>query len=205
MAPLKPPVLHGIDGLSRKGEGEGRASYYYSYTRLKTAGELTVAGIKKRVHGMSWMDHEFATNQLAENQVGWDWFSLQLDNQTEVMLYQLRLKDGSADPHSSGTVVFANGEPKHLNRGDFRIEVLEKWKSPNRGGVYPMRWRVTIPSQDLRMEIVPVFAGQELQTRKSTQVTYWEGAVEIRGTRKERPVQGLGYVEMTGYAGKLRI
>jgi predicted secreted hydrolase len=205
LIPLKPPVLHGADGLSQKGEGKGRASYYYSFTRLKTAGELTIAGRAMRVRGLSWMDHEFGSNQLTEDQVGWDWFSLQLDNQTEVMLYQLRHKDGSFDPYSSGTVVSQRGNAKQIKRGEFRIEVLARWKSPKSGGDYPIKWKVTIPAEDLALEIVPIFPGQELDTRKSTQVTYWEGAVEIRGMRGKIPVQGRGYVEMTGYAGKVRI
>ncbi|MGH7844805.1 MAG: lipocalin-like domain-containing protein [Candidatus Binatia bacterium] len=202
---LKPPVLHGLDGLSQKGEGEGRASYYYSLTRLKTAGEMITAGKKTKVHGLSWMDHEFASNQLAENQVGWDWFSLQLDNQTEIMLYQLRRKDGSVDPYSSGTIVYENGSARHLKLADFKIEVLERWKSPKSGGVYPMKWKVTIPSESLQLAIVPFFSGQELDTRKSTQVTYWEGAAAVTGTRSQSSVAGMGYVEMTGYAGKLRV
>jgi predicted secreted hydrolase len=202
---LKPPVLHGLDGLSQKGEGEGRASYYYSLTRLKAAGELTVGGRTTRVLGETWMDHEFASNQLAENQVGWDWFSLQLDNQTEIMLYQLRRKDGSVDPYSSGTMVYENGSARHLKLADFKVEVLERWKSPKSGAVYPMKWQVTIPSESLQLTVVPFFPGQELDTRKSTQVTYWEGAAEVTGTRRQDPVNGMGYVEMTGYAGKLRI
>ncbi len=205
LIPLKPPVLHGVDGLSQKGEGKGRASYYYSFTRLKTEGQLTVAGKTMRVRGWSWMDHEFGSNQLTEDQVGWDWFSLQLDDQSEIMLYQLRRKDGSPDPHSSGTVVFQNGSTRQIKRAEFQIEVLTKWKSPKSGGDYPMKWKVTIPAEDLELEIVPVFPGQELDTRKSTQVTYWEGAVDIRGTRGKTPVQGRGYVEMTGYAGKLKV
>jgi predicted secreted hydrolase len=202
---LKPPVLHGFDGLSQKGEGEGKASYYYSLTRLKAEGEMTVAGRTTRVRGVTWMDHEFASNQLAENQVGWDWFSLQLDNQTEIMLYQLRRKDGSVDPYSSGTIVYENGSARHLKLEDFKIEILERWKSPKSGAVYPMKWKVTIPSESLQLTVVPFFPGQELDTRKSTQVTYWEGAAEVSGTRRQDPVNGMGYVEMTGYAGKLRI
>jgi len=205
LVPLKAPVLHGVDGLSQKGEGKGRASYYYSLTRLKTEGELTVAGKRMRVRGLSWMDHEFGSNQLGEDQVGWDWFSLQLDNQTEIMLYQLRRKDGSRDPYSSGTVTYQNGSTRQIKRAEFQIEVLERWKSSKSGGDYPMKWKVTIPAEGLQLEIVPVFPGQELDTRKSTQVTYWEGTVEIRGTRGKTPVQGRGYVEMTGYAGKLKV
>ena len=123
-------MLHGQNGLSQKGEGEGRASYYYSLTRMQTDGELTIDGKKEKVRGLTWMDHEFGSNQLRDDQVGWDWFSIQLDNQTELMLYLMRRKDGSVDPYSSGTLVSADGASKNLALKDFRIEVLERWKSP---------------------------------------------------------------------------
>jgi len=202
---LKPPVLHGKNGLSQKGEGEGRASYYYSLTRMQTEGELIVAGKKEKVHGISWMDHEFGSNQLREDQVGWDWFSIKLDNQTELMLYLIRRKDGSPDPYSSGTIVKSAGTTKHLALKDFRIEILDRWKSPKSGGAYPMKWKVAIPSEEIELEIAPAFPDQELITNRSTRVTYWEGAVAINGAFRNKPVTGLGYVEMTGYAGKLKI
>jgi len=202
---LKPPVLHGQDGLSQKGEGSGRASYYYSLTRLKTDGELRIAGRDEKVSGLSWMDHEFGSNQLREDQVGWDWFSIQLENQTELMFYMIRQKDGSPDPYSSGTLVYPNGTTRHLTLQDFLIEPQGKWKSPNSAGIYPMGWKVTIPSEEVSLEISPFFPDQELDTRKSTRVSYWEGAVEARGTFHNKPVQGSGYVEMTGYVGRLKV
>ena len=205
VTPLKPPVLHGENGLSQKGEGTGRASYYYSLTRLKTEGELEIGGKGERVHGLSWMDHEFASNQLGEDQVGWDWFSLQLDNKREIMLYLIRRQDGALDSYSSGTLVYENGATRHLKLSDFHVEVLERWKSSKRGGNYPMRWKVQIPAEEIDLEVIPFFPNQELDTRKSTQVTYWEGSVQVRGSYKNKPVQGLGYVEMTGYVGKLKI
>ena len=202
---LKPPVLHGQNGLSQKGEGEGRASYYYSLTRMQTEGELIVAGKKDKVHGVSWMDHEFGSNQLREDQVGWDWFSIQLDNQTELMLYLIRRKDGSPDPYSSGTLVKADGTTKHLALKDFQVTALERWKSPKSGGTYPMKWKVTIPAEEIALEIDPAFQDQELITNRSTRVTYWEGAAKINGTVRNQPISGNGYVEMTGYAGKLTL
>jgi predicted secreted hydrolase len=205
LMPAKPPVLHGDKGLSQKAEGKGRASYYYSLTRLKTEGELEIAGKGETLRGQSWMDHEFGSNQLAEDQLGWDWFSIQLDNNVELMLYMMRRKDGSVDPYSSGTVISANGATRHLALNDFRIKALEKWKSPRSGGNYPMRWKVAIPSEGIELEIVPFFPAQELDTRKSTKVVYWEGGVRVHGTFHNKPVQGLGYVEMTGYVGKLKV
>jgi predicted secreted hydrolase len=205
LSSLKPPVLHGDNGLSQKGEGEGRASYYYSLTRMETEGELTIDGKKEKVRGLTWMDHEFGSNQLREDQVGWDWFSLQLDDRTEIMLYLIRRKDGSPDPYSSGTLVKADGTTKHLRLGDFQIEKLDHWKSAKSGGDYPMKWKVTIPGEGIELEIVPEFPEQELITNRSTRVTYWEGAVQINGTLRNKPIRGAGYVELTGYAGKLKI
>ncbi len=205
LVPVKPPVLHGENGLSRKAEGAERASYYYSFTRLDTEGELEIGGRKETVRGQSWMDHEFGSNQLAENQLGWDWFSLQLDDNSELMLYVLRRKDGSIDSYSSGTLVKPDGSSRHLALADFQIEALEKWKSPKSGAVYPMKWKVVIPQEQITLEVAPFFSEQELDTKKSTKVTYWEGSVSVSGAAKGRPVRGLGYVEMTGYVGKLRV
>jgi predicted secreted hydrolase len=202
LSSLKPPVLHGQNGLSQKGEGEGRASYYYSLTRMITEGELTIDGKREKVRGLTWMDHEFGSNQLREDQVGWDWFSLQLDDQTEIMLCR---KDGSPDPYSSGTLMKADGTTKHLRLEDFQIEILERWKSVKSGGNYPMKWSVTIPVERIQLEIVPEFTDQELITSRSTRVTYWEGAVQVNGTMRNKPIRGAGYVEMTGYAGKLKV
>jgi predicted secreted hydrolase len=205
LTPAKPPVLNGDNGLSQKAEGNGRASYYYSLTRLKTEGALEIAGKSEKLRGQSWMDHEFGSNQLAEDQLGWDWFSIQLDNNVELMLYVMRRKDGSIDPYSSGTLVYSTGPVRHLALRDFQVQALEKWKSPKSGGNYPMKWKVVIPSAGIELEIVPFFPDQELDTRKSTKVTYWEGGVQVRGTFQKKPVAGLGYVEMTGYAGKLKV
>ena len=200
---LKPPVLHGENGHSQKGEGEGRASYYYSLTRMGSEGELTVGGNSENVRGLTWMDHEFGSNQLAPEQVGWDWFSIQLDNRTEIMLYLMRRKDGSVDPYSSGTLVRAGGTTRHLNLRDYRVDILQRWKSPKSEAEYPMKWKVTIPSEQMELNIVPAFRDQELITKRSTRVTYWEGAVSITGTAGTQAVGGQGYVEMTGYAGKV--
>jgi predicted secreted hydrolase len=205
LSSLKAPVLHGQNGLSQKGEGEGRASYYYSLTRMETEGEITIDGKKEKVRGLTWMDHEFGSNQLREDQVGWDWFSLQLDDQTEIMLYLIRRKDGSPDPYSSGTLVKADGTTKHLRLEDFKIGVLERWKSAKSGGNYPMKWKVFIPAEGVELEIVPEFTDQELITNRSTRVTYWEGAVRMNGMMRKKPIAGSGYVEMTGYVGKPNI
>jgi predicted secreted hydrolase len=205
LSSLKPPVLHGDRGHSQKGEGEGRASYYYSLTRMETEGELAVEGRTEKVRGVSWMDHEFGSNQLGEDQVGWDWFSIQLDNKSELMLYLMRRKDGSVDPYSSGTLISGEGATKRLMLKDFHIDVLQRWKSPKSGANYPIKWKISVPGEGLELEVTPSFADQELITNRSTRVTYWEGAVEIKGTLNQSPIAGRGYVEMTGYAGKLTL
>ncbi|HSK81037.1 MAG TPA: lipocalin-like domain-containing protein [Thermoanaerobaculia bacterium] len=188
----KPPVLQGDRGLSQKSAERGNASYYYSLTRMPAAGTVRVPGGSVEVSGLVWMDREWSTSSLGKNQVGWDWFALQLSDGREVMLYRLRLKDGSADPASSGTVVGPGGESRRLTLGDFTLEDLDRWKSPRSGASYPSRWRLRIPSEGLDVEVRPLLPDQELDVS----FLYWEGAVEISGT-----VEGRGYVELTGYAG----
>ncbi len=201
---LKPPVIHGRAGVSRKGEVEGQASHYYSLTRVAATGTLTVEGKPVAVTGAAWMDHEFGSDQLGPTQVGWDWFALQLEDETEAMLYLMRHEDGRLDPASSGTWVGRDGTAANLALADFRIETLDRWRSPRTGGVYPMGWRVQIPGRALDVRVTPALADQELVTEKSTQVTYWEGSARVAGTGGGRPIAGRAYVEMTGYAGRFR-
>lgn len=141
------------------------------------------------------MDHEFSTSALSEEQVGWDWFSVQLDDETELMLFQIRQADGTVDPFSSGTLIDREGGLQHLSREDFSIEVLDDWVSPRSGAVYPAGWIVRIPTANLELEISPLLADQELDVS----FVYWEGAVSVAGTRSGTPVQGFGYTELTGY------
>jgi predicted secreted hydrolase len=207
LTPLKPPVLHGAkqDGLSQKGEGRGHASYYYSYTRLKTEGVLHTDEGVFDVEGISWMDHEFGSAQLKDDQVGWDWFSVQLANNYELMLYHIRHEDGSIDPYSSGTLVRPDGRSLHLRREDFQIEAHESWQSPKSGAVYPQRWTIRVPKEDLTLHLEPVLAEQELITDNSTRVTYWEGSVRVHGRMQGRTTEGVGYVEMTGYVQRVNL
>ncbi|MEP6891498.1 MAG: lipocalin-like domain-containing protein, partial [Nitrospirota bacterium] len=199
----KPPVVHGTNGISRKGPLIGQASHYYSFTRLATTGTLTVGGESFEVTGTSWMDHEFGSADLDKDLVGWDWFCLQLDDQRELMLYRLRRADGSADPASSGTLIDRDGQGHHLLLGDFTLEPTSYWTSPTSKARYPQRWRLTIPSQQLSLELIPRMADQELSPKRSTQVTYWEGAVETTGTAQGKPIRGQGYMELTGYVERI--
>lgn len=203
VSPEKPLVVHGTGGISRKGSVAGQASHYYSFTRLATTGTLTIGNESFDVTGTSWMDHEFGSADLGKDLVGWDWFSLQLDDQRELMLYRLRRADGSADPASSGTLIDRDGRGHHLSIGDFTLEPASHWTSQTSHARYPQRWRLTIPSQQLSLELVPLMAEQELTTTHSTQVTYWEGAIEATGSAQGRPVQGQGYMELTGYAERI--
>jgi len=202
LRPRKPLILHGDRGLSGKGPGAGQASYYYSFTDLAARGTIRTpdSQMPVPVEGVSWFDHEFGSNVLSKDQVGWDWFSIHLSDGRDVMLFFLRKKDGTVERESSGTLVGADGKTRHLRREDIRVEILGTWKSPASAGVYPNRWRLHIPSEGIDLQLEPFVANQELNTSGSTGVTYWEGAVGGAGTSAGRQVTGEGYVEMTGYA-----
>jgi predicted secreted hydrolase len=200
VVPEKPPVLHGRDGISRKGADPGQASHYYSLTRLATEGQIRIGTETLAVTGLSWMDHEFGSADLGKNVVGWDWFSLQLSDSTELMWYSLRRADGSTDPVSSGTLVLADGRAQPLDAQELTINPLAYWTSPRSKGRYPQRWRLTAPAIGVDLTVESLLADQELDTARSTRVTYWEGAVSASGQARGAPVTGRGYVEMTGYA-----
>jgi len=202
LTPEKLPVIHGKDGLSQKGAAAGNASHYYSHTRLRTSGTIEVDGQTFTVTGQSWMDHEFGTSFLEKAQVGWDWFSLQLQDGRELMLFQIRRADGSIDSHTSGTVVEVNGSMTHLSVSEFSLVPEQYWQSPESGAWYPIVWTLTLPSQDMQLRVTAALLNQELRTEASTGVTYWEGSVVIGGKSGDREIQGRGYLEMTGYTGK---
>jgi predicted secreted hydrolase/threonine/homoserine/homoserine lactone efflux protein len=193
---LKGPILQGDRGYSQKGPEPGNASYYYSQTRLASNGTVRVGETAYQVDGLSWMDHEFSTSALALDQVGWDWFALQMDDGSELMVFQIRRADGSVDPFSSGTLVAPDGSTRHLGRDDFEIRVDGGWRSPSSGATYPAEWRIEVPTAEMALEVAPYLADQELDVS----YTYWEGAVRVSGDRAGSAVSGSGYVEMTGYA-----
>lgn len=191
-------MAHGHDGYSRKGREEGNASAYYSLPRLTTTGTIAIDGQRYEVTGSSWMDHEFGSSVLEADQVGWDWFGLQFEDGRELMLYQMRRRDGSRDQHSSGTLINRDGSIVRLTRDDYVLEPLDTWRSEATGTTYPTRWRVRIPGQNLTFEVRAAMQNQELHTPRSTNVTYWEGAVDVEGANGLR---GRGYSELTGYNG----
>jgi predicted secreted hydrolase len=199
--PLKPLILEGVGGLSRKADGVGEASYYYSYPRLATTGHLRVGGKTYAVSGLSWFDHEFSTSSLGTDQVGWDWFCIQLENHEEIMLYAMRDKSGAMDAVSEGTWVKVDGTSERLLPGSFSIGKKGAWRSPRSGAVYPAAWHIVVPGHRADLTVSPAMADQELHLTKMGALDYWEGACTVEGTIANKPVKGVGYTELTGYAG----
>lgn len=191
LRPQKGMVLNGEAGLSRKGNKPGSASYYYSNTRIKTRGTLRMEGETFILSGSSWLDREWSTSVLSRDQIGWDWFAIQLDDNREIMLFQIRERQGGISDFSSGSYIDATGISTHLNNHEFSILVLEQWRSPATGKQYPAAWQIRIPSRKLNLTVRPRMADQEHHHSFS----YWEGAISIDGG----DVSGTGYAELTGY------
>lgn len=201
----KHPVFHGEEGLSKKGSLPGQASWYYSFTNLQTKGTLKTKFSPQQmpVYGTSWFDQEFGSNQLAEGQIGWDWFALHLSDGRDLMLYMMRKKDGTVEPSSSGTLIEKDGRARHVKIAEIALDVFDYWKSPRSGARYPAKWRISIPSAHVQLDVVPLISDQELDTSASTGVVYYEGAIAGAGRSARASVTCEGYVEMTGYAGSL--
>ena len=191
---VKPFVLQGDEGLSQKGSQQGNASYYYSYTRLKTNGKIILDGKEYSVNGFSWMDREWSTSALSDDQRGWDWFALQFDDNTEIMYYQMRKKDGTADIFSKGVYVNKDGTSQLIKKEGVILKVNDYWESPT-GEKYPSGWRLRIPSKEIDINITPAIKNQLMDVA----VRYWEGSVKIDGTKSVSKITGSGYVELTGY------
>jgi predicted secreted hydrolase len=191
--PKKPLIFQGPNGYSKKGAGESAASQYYSFTRLATEGSVIVGGERFEVTGESWMDKEFGSNQLDKNQVGWDWFSLQMDDGREMMLYVLRDKTQGVD-YARGTVVSVEGKVHYLGREAFEIEVTDHWTSPKTQAIYPAGWVVEVDGEMLTIQ--PEMNNQENHAKLVGSLFYWEGAVRVL---REGKKVGQGYVELTGY------
>lgn len=196
MEDLKGIILQGDQGYSQKGPETGNASYYTSQTRLKSQGKLRIDGEEIEVQGLSWMDHEYSTSALGKGEVGWNWFSIQLDDNTELMLFTIRDAKGKESPFSSAALILNDGSKTTFSKSDFIITSTNTWVSPHSKVAYPSSWEISIPSQNITLVVQPLMADQEVRLA----FTYWEGAVRITGSINQKPVSGSGYVELTGYA-----
>ncbi|MFK7957025.1 MAG: lipocalin-like domain-containing protein [Lysobacterales bacterium] len=195
--PLSAIIPQGDRGLSTKGAGVGNASYYYSIPELETRGTLEVGSETFSVQGDSWLDREWSTSVLEPGQAGWDWFSLNLQQGRYLMLFQLRDADGNPDQFSAGTLVDSDQVTK-LNASDFTLAGDKPWRSPHSGALYPLRWQINLPGQELSLTVSALMQDQEInQTFR-----YWEGAVSAQGQWRGNAVQARGYLEMTGYDDK---
>ncbi|MGC1906808.1 MAG: lipocalin-like domain-containing protein [Candidatus Acidiferrum sp.] len=197
----KAPVINGENGVSQKAQGPGKASHYISLTRLTSNGQIVLEGKRFEVSGLAWMDHEFFTHQLESDQVGWDWFSIQLVDNTELMLFRIRRKDGAVDPYSAGTYVDAHGASAHLRAYDFSLQPAgATWTSSATKANYPIEWKIAVPKLGIELVAKTSLPSQEL-TGGGSKLTpsYWEGAVTFEGSRSSVAFRGVGYLEMTGY------
>jgi predicted secreted hydrolase len=200
LATSRPLVKHGVNGYSRKGQQPGNASIYYSFTRLPTQGTLEIGQEKFSVIGSSWMDHEFGTSFLEAGQVGWDWFALQLDDGSDLMLFQIRNVLPLVPPNLSGTLISPNGNVTKLAASDIKLTSSQPWKSPATGGQYPLQWEIELPQQQGKLQVTTKLKAQEMHGAQAGP-SYWEGAVEAAGQLGGKAVRGKGYLEMTGYSG----
>jgi predicted secreted hydrolase len=193
VTPQKQMVLQGDKGLSQKSPAPGNASYYFSYTRLKTEGQLTVGGNSYAVSGLSWFDREWGTSLLADDQSGWDWFALQFDSGHDLMYYQLRDNNGLPHPNSLGSWVNTDGQSITIRPQDIRLKPVKWWTSPD-GTKYPVHWELHYLPGDRRWQVRAAIESQLMDVS----VQYWEGAVTIHDP-ESNSVIGKGYLEMTGY------
>jgi predicted secreted hydrolase len=200
LAPTQALLLQGNAGFSRKGPAPADASHYYSQPQLEVSGELQHAGKRRPVRGRAWLDHEWSESPLPAGAVGWDWIGFNLADGSALTAFRLRRADASA--------VWAGGS--HRARGadvrifaadELRFEAISFWTSAATRARYPVRWRVHTPVG--QFEVRAVVEAQELDNRASTGAVYWEGLAELLDGRGQRV--GLGYLEMTGYAGALRL
>jgi len=193
LTPQMLPVLNGDHGLSRK--SPGNASFYYSMPRLIGEGALTIGNDRHEVQGLVWLDREWSTSALSDAQVGWDWFSLHLDDGSNLMLYRLRDRDGATDPFSAGTWSFPDGRVVQLQADSIHLQPHTFWTATD-SGRYPIGWDLLVPGHDLSLDVSALLENQWL----NFVVPYWEGAVSVTGRRAGHALTGHGYLELTGYS-----
>jgi predicted secreted hydrolase len=191
----KPAALHDRDGWIDFGPAGG--SYYYSRTAMDATGDLTLDGRNLAVEGSAWFDHQWG-DFISVGGGGWDWFAVNLDDGTDLTLSLVRDADGTY-PLVYGTVVARDGAVTHLDRDAFSVDVGSRWTSPVTGADYPASWTVEIPSEKVEIKLQPTVATQELDTRATTGVVYWEGSQVVEATHAGTPLGGRAYVELTGY------
>ena len=196
LAPRKPAVIHGENGVSQTGDAPGQAAYYVSFPLLAAEGTVNGAAVS----GEAWMDHEWFSNMLEPEQTGWDWFSMQLDDNREFMLFQMRRADGTIDRHSSGTYIAPDGRATNLRRDEFKLTPLEYWTSPHSHTRYPVKWHIAIPRLNVSLDCTAALQDQELSVDNDGPIRYWEGAADYSGSAR-----GVGYLEMTGYGDHVRM
>lgn len=194
----KPLTLQGANGLSPKSDEVGNASYYYSITRNATEGTIRIGDERFAVSGYSWKDHEFSTSALGANAQGWDWFGLIFDDNTEMMIGQIRLTDGGRETAFGGSITYADGTSEYLPSDAFTITPTDTWRSPRTDGVYPIAWDFVVQTGrgELRFSAEALMDDQELS---DTDPIYWEGAVRVTGDKT-----GYGYAELTGYVESMQ-
>jgi predicted secreted hydrolase len=199
LADTQPAMLNGNAGVSRKGPSPGAASYYYSLPHMKVAGSITRGRAAGRVTGEAWFDHEWSSEYLDSQAVGWDWIGINLDDGGALMAFRIRGMQGEAR-WAGGTLRNADGSVQILERADVQFSAIRRWVSPKTRIEYPVQWQVRAGSREF--ELQPLLDDQENDTRLSTGAIYWEGAVTAYEQRK--PV-GRGYLELTGYGERLRL
>lgn len=192
---LRPIAAQGDRGLSQKSAQPGNASYYYSIPRLAVAGSIATPSENYQVSGNAWFDHEWSTSALAEGQVGWDWFSLQLSDGSDIMFYQIRNAKGHTEATSHGVLLTEHGNQTTLHADEIQITITQHWQSPTSGARYPAAWQIRIPSHKIVLDVLPRMPQQEWDKN----FVYWEGAVVVTGESAAELINGTGYVELVGY------
>ena len=199
LAETQPMLLNGDSGVSRKGADAEAASYYYSLPHLKVTGRISRLGVADTVGGEAWLDHEWSSEYLDEQAVGWDWIGLNFDDGAALMAFRIRGAHGE-QRWAGGTFRSADGTVQILRPDDIVFHPGRRWVSPQTGIAYPVQWSVLAGNRQLDLE--PLLDDQENDTRLTTGAIYWEGAVQAY--EQNRPV-GRGYLELTGYGERLRL
>ena len=199
LVPDGPPLLNGLAGFSAKAADAVHASYYYSRPQLKVNGSVTLAGREQTASGLAWLDHEWSSAPLPDAAQGWDWIGINLDDGGALMAFRLRRADGAA-LWSAATWREAGGKVRILPPDEVAFAPGRQWRSPRTGIAFPVEWNIRVGTRSVHLQ--PLIDDQELDSRQTTGSVYWEGAVVVREELRET---GRGYLEMTGYGGRIRI